>query len=112
MNQRDLAWVRIPFTNLGESKVRPAIIVSNDGYNEKVSDVVICALTSKLENKPYSIYVTTENLETGKLPVKSIIRADKIMEVEKALVVKSFAKPDIKTFDSLIEKIIKLVKRY
>lgn len=112
MNQQDLVWVRLPFTSLEESKIRPAVIVSNNEYNERHEDVVVCAITSKLEETPYSILINQENLSSGRLPVKSRIRADKIMQIEKSLIIRDFARLNNKTFDTLTEMIMNLVKRF
>lgn len=111
MNQQDLVWVKLPFTSLEESKTRPAVVVSNSDYNKKQDDVVVCAVTSKLDETPYSIFIEQKNLSTGRLPVKSKIRADKIMQVEKSLIIRSFGKLDDETFDVLIGEITNLIKR-
>lgn len=111
MNQQDLVWVKLPFTSLEESKTRPAVVVSNNDYNKKQDDVVVCAVTSKLEETPYSVFIEQRNLSTGRLPVKSKIRGDKIMQVEKTLIIRSFGKLDDETFDALIGEITNLVKR-
>lgn len=111
MKQQDLVWVRLPFSNLEGSKVRPAVIVSNNDYNRQSQDVVVCAVTSNLEAKKHSIVISQENLAGGKLPITSRIRADKVMLVEKSLVVKPFAAIDNQTFDSLIAELTGLVRR-
>lgn len=111
MNQQELVWVRLPFSSLEEGKVRPAVVVSNSDYNRKSPDVVVCAVTSNLEEKPYSILIESKNLSSGSLPLKSRIRADKMMQIEKKLVIKMFAKLDNRTFDSLVEKITSLIRR-
>lgn len=111
MRQQDLVWVRLPFSDFGESKVRPAVVVSNDDYNKSNSDVVVCAVTSNTEPKPYSVLIRQESLASGKLPMKSKIRADKILQVEKSLVTASFARISNAAFDSVIAELIKLVKR-
>ena len=112
MNQQDLVWVKLPFTSLEESKTRPAVVVSNNDYNKKQDDVVVCAVTSKLDNTAYSIFIGQKNLSTGRLPVKSMIRADKIMQVEKSLIIRSFGQLDDETFDALTGKITNLIKRW
>lgn len=111
MKQQDLVWVKLPFSSLEESKVRPAVIVSNDGYNNKNQDVIVCAVTSNLEQKPYSIIIDDKNLSKGKLPIKSRIRADKIMQIEKSLIISPFAQIDSKTYDMLVNEIKKLIER-
>jgi len=111
MNQQELIWVRLPFSSLEESKIRPAVIVSNDEYNKNSNDVIVCAITSRIEEREYSIIVDNRNLSKGKLTIKSRIRADKIMQIEKSLIINAFARLDNKTFDKLVEEITSLVKR-
>ena len=94
-----------------ESKVSPAVVISNDDYNKKFDDIVVCAITSNIEEKLYSILITSDDLSEGKLPLKSRIRADKILQVEKSLVIKKFAKLNNKTYDALITEIENLIKR-
>lgn len=110
MNQQDLVWLRLPFSDLRQSKVRPALIVSNNNYNN-AKDIVVCAVTSKLKESEYSILIENKDLSSGHLPIKSRIRADKIMQIEKELVIKPFAKLADGTFDKVVSKIINLIKR-
>ncbi|HLD49480.1 MAG TPA: type II toxin-antitoxin system PemK/MazF family toxin [archaeon] len=111
MKQQDLVWVRLPFSSMEESRIRPAVIVSNDDYNKKSMDVIVCAITSNLVSKNHSIFIDSKNLSAGNLPIKSRIRADKIMQIEKSLIIKPFARLDNRTFDSLVKEIIKLLQR-
>lgn len=111
MKQQDLVWVRLPFSDFEESKVRPAVVVSNDDYNRSSRDVVVCAVTSNTEPRPYGVLIRQESLSSGKLPIKSKVRADKILQVEKSLVAASFARLSDAAFDSVISELIKLVKR-
>src|SRR3989338_540652 len=112
MNQQDLIWVRLPFSSLTESKIRPSVIVSNDGYNKNNDDVIVCAITSRIDEREYSIIIDSKNLSKGRLSIKSKIRTDKIMQIEKNLIINPFARLDNKTFDKLVGEIIKLIKRY
>ena len=111
MRQKDLVWVRLPFSDFGESKIRPAVVVSNNSYNEQGRDVVVCAVTSKLEPRQYSIALSQENLSEGRLPLKSLICADKILQVEKSLIEATFATINNGTFDRLVNEAVKLLKR-
>ncbi|MEK6854314.1 MAG: type II toxin-antitoxin system PemK/MazF family toxin [Nanoarchaeota archaeon] len=111
MKQQDVVWVKLPFSNRGESKIRPAVVVSNNSYNEQGRDVVVCAVTSKLETRQYSIALNQENLSEGKLPLKSLIRADKILQIEKSLIEATFATINNETFDKLFNEAVKLLKR-
>ena len=111
MNQQDLVWVNLPFSDLRQSKVRPALVVSNNNYNKSNPDVVVCAVTSKLKESEYSVLIDNKDLSAGSLPIKSRVRADKILQIEKDLVIRPFAKLENKMFDKVVGKIADLVKR-
>ena len=111
MNQQDLVWVRLSYSNLKESKVRPAVVVSNDSYNKGSPDIVVCAGTSKLQEDTYGIPIENKDLIDGNLPIMSRVRADKIMQIDKSLVIRPFARLAHKSFDKVANKIMLLVKR-
>ncbi len=111
MNQQDIVIANISFSNLVESKIRPAVVISNNDYNKRNQDILVCAITSNIDDKPYTILIDSSNLSNGKLPMKSRIKADKILQIEKKLVIKTFAKLDNKTFDVLSQEIYNLIKR-
>lgn len=111
MNQQDLIWVKLPFSDLRQSKVRPALVVSNNGYNKANPDIVVCAVTSKLKEGRYSILIENKDLSSGNLPIKSMVRADKILQIEKEIVIRPFAKLENKMFDNVFDKVVDLVKR-
>ena len=97
LKQRDIILIPIPFTDLTSQKRRPAVIISNDSYNETHEDIVVVALTSKVEPRDFTIMLTGNDLEEGALKVTSMIRADKIYTLNKSIVIKTFGrvKPEI-----------------
>jgi mRNA interferase MazF len=86
VRQRDIVLLRFPFSDLHGSKVRPALVISNDIYNSKSEDFIAVAITSNLKTRGYSIFLTNENLLEGKLIVNSKIKPDKIFSANKKLV--------------------------
>ncbi|MEK6888422.1 MAG: type II toxin-antitoxin system PemK/MazF family toxin [Candidatus Aenigmatarchaeota archaeon] len=111
LKQQDIVWVKFPYSDLHGQKFRPAVVVSNNAYNRKKQDVVVCAITSNLNEKEHGIMIDESNLSSGKLLMKSMVRADKIMLIEKALVAKTFARLNDDTFDMLTAEITKLMRR-
>ena len=109
MNQRDIIWVSLPYTDFKEAKARPAVVVSNDEYNKSHKDLVVCALTTNLQTKEYSVIIDNENISSGKLPLRSRIRADKILQISKDLAKGSFASINQNTFKDLTKEILKLI---
>jgi len=45
----DVVLVPFPFSNQTATKKRPAVVISSSLYNEKTNDLVIIAVTSKVE---------------------------------------------------------------
>ena len=83
VNQKDIVLLSYPFSNLEGSKIRPAIVVSNDVFNKKSADCIAIPLTAIIKDEPYSIIINQEDLSSGKLIKQSRARADKIFAVEK-----------------------------
>ena len=52
--QGDILLVPIPFTDLSSQKRRPVIVVSNNSYNQKTTDLVVVAMTSNPIETDYS----------------------------------------------------------
>ncbi|MBI5051489.1 type II toxin-antitoxin system PemK/MazF family toxin [Candidatus Micrarchaeota archaeon] len=111
MLQREVVWVKVQYSNLAEEKERPALIISNDSYNSKNLDLIVCAITSNLEEREHSVVISNSDFEKGGLPIKSKIRADKIVQVEKKMVSGKIGELNTKTFDLVVKEIIKLIKK-
>jgi mRNA-degrading endonuclease toxin of MazEF toxin-antitoxin module len=47
VTQRDVVLLRFPFSNLRGSKLRPALVISNDSYNSKSEDFIAVVIRSK-----------------------------------------------------------------
>jgi mRNA interferase MazF len=86
IRQRDLVLLPYPFTDMSGSKVRPALVVSNDSFNKSSADCVMVPLTSVLKDAPHSVMIKQSDLSSGTLVVTSRVRADKLFCVEKGLV--------------------------
>jgi mRNA interferase MazF len=111
MKQQELAWIKIPFSDFSQTKIRPALVISNNDYNSKCEDIVICAVTSNLQKTAYSISLEQKDLVSGSLQIESRIKADKIMQIDKKLAIRAFAKINEKKFDETIAEIKKLLTR-
>lgn len=86
ISQRDVVLLSFPFADLQSSKVRPAIVLSNDRYNRRAEDFVAVPLTSNLRVKDYAILITNGELESGHLIVDSKVKVDRVFSVSQHLV--------------------------
>ena len=101
MLQRDIVLLNFPFSNLKQSKVRPAVILSNDKHNKKSNDIVFVPLTSNLQQTDYDMLITNKHLEKGNLIVDSRIKIDRIFSVDKKLVKMNIGKINKQTFSKI-----------
>ncbi len=81
LKQRDIVTVPFPFSDQHGMKRRPAVVLSNDRYNEGHADVLVFAITSR----PNDTSVQLRKEESG-LPLNSAIRADAPLRIGKELV--------------------------
>jgi mRNA interferase MazF len=84
--QRDIVLLPFPFSDLQSSKVRPALVLSNDRYNRRSADFIAVPLTSNLKLRDYTILITNGELESGNLIVASKAKVDRIFSVSQQLV--------------------------
>lgn len=107
--QGEIILIRMPFSDLTNSKQRPVLVISNDSYNSKTEDIVIAAITSKLGGLEHSVRIDTKDLTEGKLKVTSEIRADKIYTLSKSIVRRKFGQVNVEIIESVREKINNLI---
>ena len=86
INQKEIVLLPFPFSDLEGTRVRPALVVSNNELNKKSEDCIMVPLTTVIKDEPYSVVINQEDLSSGKLLKSSRIRTDKIFSVKKDLV--------------------------
>ena len=70
MDQKSIVLVPFPYSDQTGNKVRPALILSNLKFN-KNEDVIICAITSSIKDRPYSILIDSNDTINKNLNDKS-----------------------------------------
>src|SRR3989338_5376270 len=105
--QKEIVLLPYPFNNQGGTKVRPAIIVSNDNFNKRCEDCVMIPLTTVIKDEPFSILINQDCLESGKLLKPSRIRIDKIFTIKKSLIMMKIGRVN----DEMLAKIKSEISR-
>ena len=104
--QRDIVLVPFPFSDLSGKKVQPVLILSNDMYNKRSADVLVCGLTTNLRPAPYSVTVNVTDVERpGTLRHKSRIKANTIASLEQSLLIKQIARLKPSVFGQVVAEI-------
>src|SRR3989344_7264186 len=93
-----------PSRRLTETKIRPALIISNDHLNEMSEDCIAVPLTTVIKDAPYSFLITQKDLASGELIASSRIRLDKVFSVKKSLIIKKIGLLKKTTFQEIIKE--------
>lgn len=109
VSQRDIVLLSFPFSDLQTSKVRPAIVISNDRHNRRSEDFVAVPLTSNLKYRDYAILVTNEALEKGNLIVDSKAKVDRIFSVSERLVRMNIGRVKKELHESIVSTLLELL---
>ena len=81
----DIVVLPFPFSDLSGSKRRPALVLADIEGN----DVILCQITSVARDDGYAVPIDTADFESGTLPVKSLVRSNKIFTADRNLILYS-----------------------
>ncbi len=106
-HQRDIVLVNFPFTDLTKTKLRPALILSEDRVNTS-NDLVFVQITSRpIFDKLY--FPLDNDMLEGSLPLISGIRLHKIFCLNNRLVVHKLATLTPEVFKAVLDSIVNKV---
>ncbi|MCL2500162.1 MAG: type II toxin-antitoxin system PemK/MazF family toxin [Defluviitaleaceae bacterium] len=109
-NQGDVILVPLPFTDLTAQKKRPVLVLSGDEYNSTSDDLIVVAITSNIEAKPYVVLLTNNDMINGALTKDSCIRADKIYTISRNIVIKNFGKVKMDIIEKTKNRLFEAIK--
>jgi mRNA interferase MazF len=92
IQQRDLVLVPFPFSDQSGRKVRPVITLSNNEFNECSEDVIVVGVTSNISKDKYSVKLSDEDLEEGKLITNCVVKVENILKIDRHLIIKKIGK--------------------
>ena len=87
----DVVLVRFPFTNQQVSKRRPAVLVSNQSYNQHKPDVILAAITSQVRTPLGFGEATIQDWQAAGLLKPSVLKPV-IVTVEKPMLAHTLGK--------------------
>ncbi len=93
----NVVLVPFPFTNLSQSKKRPAVIVSTQAYNEGRPDVILMAITSRFHIDNPIGEMSIERWKDAGLLKASVIKPI-VFTLEKTLIIRHLG--DLSIHDS------------
>ncbi len=89
VRQRELVLIAYPFSEFNASKVRPAVVVSNDRYNQEFDDVIVVPVTTNVSLRKHVVRLSNSELEQGHLIAESVIKVDRVLSMNQKLIRKT-----------------------
>ena len=109
IEQRDLLLVPFPFSDQSGRKVRPVIVISKDEFNKYSDDVIVIGVTSNILKNKYSINLTNNNLDEGKLSTNCCIKIENLLKLDKELMIKKIGKVNKETIKKIIDNLFTII---
>jgi mRNA interferase MazF len=98
--------VRFPFSDLSQTKLRPAVVLADAGRD----DWILCQVTSKPYGDARAVMLTEESFATGSLRVNSYARPGKLFTANRNLMVNYIGVLKGEAYVRLIERVVEVVR--
>ena len=103
----EIIWVRFPFSDTTTTKLRPALIISNDLVN-RTGDFLMMQVTSRLRNDNLSYTIKDTDYSGSPLLKQSELRLHKVFILNESLIAGSLTNVSDSFMKSVIASLIKL----
>lgn len=101
-----IVLVRFPFSDLSQTKLRPAVVLADAGHG----DWILCQVTSKPYGDARAIKLEDANFASGSLRVTSYARPAKLFTANRDLIVAQVATLNQESFTQIIDTVVKLFR--
>jgi mRNA interferase MazF len=103
----EIVWVKFPFSDTTTTKLRPALIISNDLVN-RTGDYLMMQVTSKLRNNNLSCSIMATDYSGSPLLKQSELRLHKVFILNESLIAGGLTNVSGAFMKSVIASLIKL----
>lgn len=103
MNKKDIILINVPFTDLSDRKLRPALIIG-----KTQDDFIVCFISSKESNYTKCDTCIIANKQNG-LRVNSIIKCAKLFTLHHSLIKVKLGIIDKDIYNKVIKNIVNII---
>lgn len=100
----DVVVVPFPFSDLSQSKRRPALVIRNFG-----EDLLLAQITSKTIKNDFAIEIKETDFNEGSLKVVSNVRPEKLFTCSRNLILYKAGSLSKSKFEKIIKKITEIL---
>lgn len=97
--------VPFPFSDLSQSKLRPAVVLAAAGRG----DWILCQVTSNPYLDETAVPLSDEDFKTGSLQRKSYARPGKLFTANEDLIVSQVGRLEKKTLEHIMEAVVNVL---
>ncbi len=97
--------VHFPFSDLSQSKLRPAVVLAEVGRG----DWLLCQVTSKSYGDPRAIQIAAADLAQGSLRLASFARPGKLFTAHTSLVAGQIGELQPAKFSAIRDAVVRLI---
>lgn len=101
---RSVVLVQFPFSDLSQSKLRPAVVLANAGRG----DWILCQVTSNPYSDPKAIELTNDSFASGSLRLTSYARSTKLFTANSSLIASEMGKLKQEPFKDIIDTVVQI----
>ena len=102
----EVVVIPFPFSDLTQSKVRPALCLADAGRG----DYVLCQITSQPYGDPLAIKIDDQDFATGGLHVESFVRPGKLFTADANLILSTEGKLTPAAYQRVLNTVVNLVR--
>ena len=103
----DIVVVPFPFSDLTQSKRRPALVLSKLSGDDRI----LCQITSQSVRDEYAIALDDSDFKTGELRQKSNVRPNRIFTCDSAIILYTIGHLKSEKIEQIINKLIEILKQ-
>ncbi len=103
----DIIVVPFPFSDLTQTKRRPALVISALEGN----DLSLCQITSQSVRDNYAILLDDKDFNTGSLKQSNYIRPNRIFTADNHIVLYRVGDLKLDKINEIIEKVIEIIRK-
>jgi len=97
--------VRFPFSDLSQTKLRPAVVVADSGRG----DWLLCQITSNAYGDPQAVQISDTDFQSGSLRLVSYARPLKLFTAHESLISSRIGLLRDEAFRRIVDVIVRLL---
>ena len=102
----EVVVIPFPFSDLTQSKVRPALCLADAGRG----DYVLCQITSQPYGDPLALKLDDQDFATGGLHVESFVRPGKLFTADANLILSTEGKLTPAAYQRVLNTVVNLLR--